>query len=94
MKNAGACSLWYCMQNLILCQSLILDWFRYQSGKTSSPPVTSPAFPEIYAKTLESKLVKGLYFAGEALGIDGLAGGFRLQTAFSTGYLMESPIAP
>lgn len=42
---------------------------------------------EINPKTMESLLVKGLYFAGEVLDIDGLTGGYNLQAAFSTGYL-------
>jgi len=41
---------------------------------------------EINPKTMESKLVKGLYFAGEVLDIDGYTGGYNLQAAFSTGY--------
>ena len=42
---------------------------------------------EINPKTMESKKVKGLYFAGEMIDIDGDCGGFNLQAAFSTGYL-------
>lgn len=42
---------------------------------------------EVTAKTLESKLVPGLYFAGEILDLDADTGGYNLQTAFSTGYL-------
>ncbi len=42
---------------------------------------------EISPKTMESKLVKGLYFAGEVLDVDALTGGFNLQIAWSTGYL-------
>lgn len=42
---------------------------------------------EINPKTMESKLVDGLYFAGEAIDIDGFTGGFNLQAAFSTGYV-------
>ncbi|NMA05731.1 MAG: aminoacetone oxidase family FAD-binding enzyme [Acholeplasmataceae bacterium] len=38
-------------------------------------------------KTLESKKVKGLYFAGEVLDIDGNSGGYNLQWAFSSGYI-------
>jgi predicted Rossmann fold flavoprotein len=38
-------------------------------------------------KTMESKKIKGLYFAGEMIDIDGASGGFNLQAAFSTGYL-------
>ncbi len=37
--------------------------------------------------TMESKLVRGLYFAGEVLDVSGFTGGFNLQVAFSTGYL-------
>jgi predicted Rossmann fold flavoprotein len=39
---------------------------------------------EISPKTMESKLVKGLYFAGEVLDLDAYTGGFNLQIAFST----------
>lgn len=42
---------------------------------------------EVTPKTLESKLVAGLYFAGEVLDLDADTGGYNLQTAFSTGYL-------
>ena len=42
---------------------------------------------EINPSTMESKLVSGLYFAGEVIDIDGYTGGYNLQAAFSTGYL-------
>lgn len=42
---------------------------------------------EIDPSTMESKIVKGLYFAGEVIDVDGYTGGFNLQIAFSTGYL-------
>lgn len=41
---------------------------------------------EIDPGTMESKLVKGLYFAGEVLDLDAVTGGFNLQIAWSTGY--------
>ena len=41
---------------------------------------------EINSKTMESKLAKGLYFAGEVIDVDGYTGGFNLTIAFSTGY--------
>ena len=41
---------------------------------------------EIDPKTMESKLVSGLYFAGEVLDVDAYTGGFNLQIAWSTGY--------
>ena len=42
---------------------------------------------EINPKTMESKLIKGLYFAGEVIDVDAYTGGFNLQIAFSTGHL-------
>ena len=42
---------------------------------------------EINPKTMESKICKGLYFAGEVIDVDAYTGGFNLQIAFSTGYL-------
>lgn len=42
---------------------------------------------EVNPSTMESKLVKGLYFAGELLDVDALTGGYNLQIAFSTGYI-------
>lgn len=45
------------------------------------------ALGEIDPQTMESRLVKGLYFCGEVLDLDGITGGFNLQEAFSTGYL-------
>ena len=41
---------------------------------------------EINPKTMESKLIKGLYCCGEILDVDAFTGGFNLQIAFSTGY--------
>ena len=41
---------------------------------------------EVDPKTMESKLVSGLYFAGEILDVDAYTGGFNLQIAWSTGY--------
>lgn len=42
---------------------------------------------EINSSTMESKLISGLYFAGEIIDVDAYTGGFNLQIAFSTGYL-------
>lgn len=41
---------------------------------------------EINPKTMESKLIQGLYFAGEIIDVDAYTGGFNLQIAYSTGY--------
>ncbi|MBD5460284.1 MAG: aminoacetone oxidase family FAD-binding enzyme, partial [Lachnospiraceae bacterium] len=47
---------------------------------------------DINPSTMESKKVKGLYFAGEVLDLDAITGGFNLQIAWSTGYLAGSSI--
>ncbi|MBR6791403.1 MAG: NAD(P)/FAD-dependent oxidoreductase [Oscillospiraceae bacterium] len=51
--------------------------------------VTSGGVPvkEVSPKTMESKLMPGLYFAGEMLDVDAYTGGFNLQIAFATGWL-------
>lgn len=47
---------------------------------------------EVNPSTMESKLVRGLYFAGEVLDLDAVTGGFNLQIAWSTGHLAGSSI--
>lgn len=47
---------------------------------------------EINPRTMESKLVSGLYFAGEVLDVDGYTGGFNLQIAWATGYVAGNSI--
>jgi len=42
---------------------------------------------EVNTKTLESKKIQGLYFAGEVLDLDGPCGGYNLQWAFASGVL-------
>jgi len=50
------------------------------------------AVKEIHPGTMESKLVKNLYFAGEVLDLDGVTGGFNLQIAWSTGWAAGSHV--
>ncbi len=47
---------------------------------------------EINPSTMESKLVQGLYFAGEVIDVDALTGGYNLQIAYSTGFLAGSNV--
>ena len=47
---------------------------------------------EINPRTMESKLVSGLYFAGEVMDIDAYTGGFNLQIAWSTAYVAANSI--
>lgn len=47
---------------------------------------------EINSKTMESKIVEGLYFCGEVMDIDGLTGGFNLQNCWSTGFVVGNEL--
>lgn len=49
---------------------------------------------DVNPKTMESKIIKGLYFCGEVLDVDALTGGFNLQIAFSTGFAAGNSIKP
>lgn len=49
---------------------------------------------EVNPKTMESKIVSGLYFCGEVLDVDAFTGGFNLQIAFSTGFAAGNSIKP
>jgi len=62
----------------------IKDYSSFDRGIITSGGVD---VKEVNPSTMESKLVKGLYFAGEIIDVDGYTGGFNLQIAFSTGYL-------
>ncbi|MFA7082369.1 MAG: NAD(P)/FAD-dependent oxidoreductase [Bacteroidales bacterium] len=66
------------------CQFEIIGDFGYEQAIVTQGGVD---LKEINPKTLESKLIKGLYFAGEVMDLDADTGGFNLQIAFSTGYL-------
>ena len=50
------------------------------------------ALNEVDSQTLQSKIVQGLYFAGEILDLDADTGGYNLQAAFSTGWLAGQSI--
>ena len=70
---------------LIKCLSFVIKGpFSLASAMVTAGGV---ALPDIDPATMQSKLVKGLYFAGEVMDIDGETGGFNLQAAFSTGHL-------
>lgn len=82
----------------ILINSLLNDEYKVQ-GKTTFKDefVTSGGInlKEIDFATMESKIISGLYFAGEILNIDGITGGFNFQNAWSTAWIaskLESKI--
>lgn len=64
---------------------VIMTGYRgYEQAQVCSGGI---AAEEVKEKTLESKLVKGLYFAGEILDVDGACGGYNLQWAWASGYV-------
>jgi predicted Rossmann fold flavoprotein len=62
----------------------LVDYCKWENAIVTSGGVSTK---EIVATTMESKLIKNLYFCGEIIDIDADTGGFNLQAAFSTGYL-------
>jgi predicted flavoprotein YhiN len=71
--------------------NILTDW-RFKIRGTKSWPsaqVTAGGIDTngIDQNTMESKLVKGLFFAGEVIDIDGQCGGFNLQWAWSSGFI-------
>jgi hypothetical protein len=73
----------------------LLKVIRCLSYTVAKPPLFSTAMVtaggvrlgEVDPRTMQSRIAKGLFFAGEVLDIDGDTGGFNLQAAFSTGFL-------
>jgi len=59
----------------------------HRSFKEAIVTAGGVSLSEIDPRTMESKLIRNLYFAGEVLDIDGQTGGYNLQAAFSTGWL-------
>ena len=76
----------------------LLQGLRFTIGKTrpvAEAVVTAGGVDvkEINPKTMQSRLVKGLFFAGEIIDVDGYTGGFNLQAAFSTGMVAGAAAA-
>lgn len=72
------------------CPFEIIGDFGYEQAIVTQGGVD---LKEINPKTLESKLIKGLFFAGEVMDLDADTGGYNLQIAFSTGYLAAQNIS-
>ena len=68
-------------------KNLKMTVFRLRPIEEGIITVGGVSLKEINSATMESKLIEGLYFAGEIMDLDALTGGFNLQIAFSTGYL-------
>ena len=70
-----------------LLKGLEIDIVGARSIKEAIVTAGGVSTLEIKPSTMESKLVKGLYFAGEVIDVDAYTGGFNMTIAFSTGYL-------
>jgi hypothetical protein len=70
-----------------LLKNMPFEVSHYRSFKEAIITAGGVSTKEIASKTMESKLVKGLYFAGEVIDVDAETGGYNLQIAWSTGWL-------
>ena len=71
----------------LLLKEFSLEVSGYRSIDEAIVTAGGVSINEIHPRTMESKLVEGLYFAGEIIDIDANTGGFNLQAAFLTGWL-------
>jgi len=84
-------------ENLLALSDLLFKMKVNVQGKTTYKEefVTCGGISlrEINMRTMESKLVPGLYFAGELIDVDGITGGFNFQNAWTTGFIAGRAIA-
>lgn len=79
-----------------LCESLCNSNYKMQGKTTFKEEFVSCGginLKEIDFKTMQSKLIPGLYFCGEVLNIDGITGGFNFQSAWSTAWICSQSVA-
>ncbi len=79
-----------------LIQCLLYDTYSVQGKTTFKDEFVTcggVSLDDINFKNMESKRIKGLYFAGEVLDIDGITGGFNFQAAWTTGYIAGTSAA-
>lgn len=72
---------------LHMIKELELTVSNFRSIKEATITSGGILINEIDSKTMESKIIKDLYFAGEIIDVDAITGGYNLQIAFSTGYV-------
>ncbi|NOU19987.1 MAG: NAD(P)/FAD-dependent oxidoreductase [Bacteroidales bacterium] len=81
-------------KNLInLLKDFRIEATNYRGWDEAIVTAGGVSIKEINPKTMESKLVSNLYFAGEVIDVDGNTGGYNLQIAFSTGWLAGNSAA-
>lgn len=76
----------------VLLKNLKFEIVKNRSFKEAIITAGGISTNEISPKTMESKIVKGLYFAGELIDLDAKTGGYNLQIAYSTGWLAGNSI--
>jgi hypothetical protein len=74
-------------------EKILKSLFDFRLEITGTKPVSDAIVTrggvltkEINPKTMESRIIKGLYFAGEVIDVDAKTGGYNMQAAFSTGF--------
>ena len=72
------------IKNLVSTPLTIIDHVGFKQAMITRGGVS---LKEINPKTMQSKIIKGLYFCGEVVDLDGPCGGYNLQWSFSSGYL-------
>lgn len=75
------------------CKELSMEICGHRSFEESIVTTGGVKLAEVNPKTMESRKIKGLYFAGEILDIDADTGGYNLQAAFSTGWVAGNSAA-
>ncbi len=78
-----------------LCENICNSTFKMEGKTTFKEEFVSCGgvnLKEIDFKTMQSKLVPGLFFCGEVLNIDGITGGFNFQNAWSTGWICANSV--
>jgi predicted Rossmann fold flavoprotein len=83
--DAGKVSINELTQLLVNCSVIVRGKTTYKEEFVTAGGIV---LSEVNSKTLESKKVPGLYFAGEVLDVDGITGGFNFQNAWTTGYVV------
>jgi predicted Rossmann fold flavoprotein len=78
---------------MLLMKNFRFEVSGYRSFKEAIITAGGIDLQDVDSKTMESKKIKNLYFAGEVLDLDANTGGFNLQIAFSTGYLAAESVS-
>ena len=79
-----------------LVSNLFADTYSMKGKTTFKEEFVSCGGVDLFQvdmKTMESKIVNGVFFAGEVLNIDGITGGFNFQAAWSTSFVAASAVA-